>query len=150
MRSADFGVGQTQKFRVLVDDTIYDLLLAGLNYEEVYLAKFGDIECLKVEPQAKFGSIFVRKGKIYMWFSDDERLVCTKVEAVLPVANLKAILRAVKGPGKDFWTSGKRRKGKKGKQSGGRKEQEPGSSRTAVTSNALSDTLLRTGKTAQD
>lgn len=110
MRSQGFSIGQTRKFKVLVDKDLYELIVTGMKYEDIYLAKFGDIRCLKLKPKAKIGEVFVRKGTMMMWFSNDKRRLCTKISIKVPVASVKIILRSVNGPGKDFWTSGKRKR----------------------------------------
>ncbi|MFC1498593.1 DUF3108 domain-containing protein [Verrucomicrobiota bacterium] len=102
-RSKGYESGQHEKFRVLVDDKIYDLEVTGLSHETRKVKGYGKIKCLKVVPEAKFGEIFVRKGRVQMWFSDDKRRVCVRITAKLKVASLKAILVGVEGPGKDIW-----------------------------------------------
>jgi hypothetical protein len=103
MRSKGLSVGQTEKFRVLVDDKIYDLQITGLGYEEMDIEDFGKIKCLTVEPKARFGQIFVKKGRVTLWFSEDERRICTRMSGKLSFASLKAILTGVEGPGDDAW-----------------------------------------------
>lgn len=110
MRSKSFSAGKTEAFEVLFDDKVYQLTVTGLHVEDVYLSNFGDVRCLELEPKAKFGEVFVKKGSVNMWISDDERRICTKAMAIVPVANVKAFLQSVKGAGVDFWTSGQRKK----------------------------------------
>jgi len=109
MRSKEFREGTTNTFRVLVDDKLYKLTVAGLELQDVYLSHFGDVRCIELEPKAQFGEIFVRKGSVNMWVSDDERRICAKALAIVPVANVKMVLQKVSGPGGDFWTSGRRK-----------------------------------------
>ena len=104
MRSKGLAVGQEEGFRVLVDDKIYDLQVTGLGYETMNVEEFKDVKCLVVEPRAAFGGIFVRKGRVALWFSEDMRRICTRMTGKLSVANLKAILMAVGGPGDDAWS----------------------------------------------
>ncbi|MDD4870534.1 MAG: DUF3108 domain-containing protein [Kiritimatiellae bacterium] len=103
MRSRGLSVGQTENFRVLVDDKIYDLQVTGLGYEEMDIEDFGKIKCLTIEPKARFGAIFVRKGRVTLWFSEDERRICTRMAGKLSFASLKAVLSGVEGPGEDAW-----------------------------------------------
>lgn len=103
MRAKGLAVGQTENFRVLVDDKIYDLSVKGLGYEDMEVKDFGKVKCLTVEPMAKFGAIFVRKGRVTLWFSEDSRRICTRMAGKLSVASLKAILTGVGGPGDDAW-----------------------------------------------
>lgn len=104
MRSKGLSVGQTEKFRVLVDDKIYDLEVMGLGYETMDVGDFNNVKCLVVEPKAAFGGIFVRKGRVNLWFSEDMRRICTRMTGKLSFANLKAILTGVEGPGDDAWS----------------------------------------------
>lgn len=103
LRCKGFGSGEKAKYRVFVDNKLYDLELAGVGTDEVSVDGIGKVRCLEVEPKAKFGEIFVRKGKVGLWFSEDARRICTKMVGKVPVANVKAILTGVEGPGEDFW-----------------------------------------------
>ena len=58
---------------------------------------------MKVVPTAAFDGLFVRKGKMEFWVSNDERRVCTKMVADTPFANVKLYLAKVEGPGEDDW-----------------------------------------------
>lgn len=109
MRARGVDIGTTNTYRLLFDAKMYTLTVTGRQYEDVYLSHFGDVRCLELEPKAKFGEVF-KKGSVNMWISDDERCICTKAMAIVPVANVKAILQSVKGPGNDFWTSGKKKR----------------------------------------
>lgn len=103
MRSRGLDKGKTEKFEVIVDEDLYELSVAGLEYEKVYMSTFGNVKCLKLEPKAKFGEVFVRQGTLNMWFSADDRKICAKAAAEVPLASVKAILRKVEGPGNDMW-----------------------------------------------
>jgi len=103
MRGADFDVGRKSNFKVLVDDKLYDLSIEGIGREKRTVDGYGEMSCLEVEPKATFGEIFVRKGKVRLWFSEDKRRVCVRMTGKMPLANLKAHLVKVKGPGDDFW-----------------------------------------------
>ena len=63
------------------------------------------VECLEVEPEAKFGGIFNRKGKVKLWFSRDDRRLCAKMTGKVPLAKVKAVLIEVVGPGDDNWVN---------------------------------------------
>jgi hypothetical protein len=102
MRPVSAKAGDRSEFRVLVDDKLYNLELTILATEDFKLSGFGRIDCIKVEPKARFGGIFTRKGRVTAWFSNDEHRILTRIVAVLPVANLKGILSEVEG-----WEDGK-------------------------------------------
>lgn len=103
LRAKGFVPGQKQQFRVLTDDKVYDLTVAGKRREKVKIPDHGQVDCVVVEPTAKFGEIFVRSGKVHMWFSDDERRMCTRMTGRLPVASVKAVLLRVEGPDAEGW-----------------------------------------------
>ncbi len=103
MRGVGFDVGKKQGFKVLVDDKLYQLDVEGIKREKRKVAGYGKLKCLEVEPKATFGGIFVRKGKVRLWFSEDDRKVCVRMTGKVPLAHVKAVLKKVSGPGDDFW-----------------------------------------------
>lgn len=105
MRSLDVTVGEERTWRVFTDEKIYDLFVKVPRKEVVELDRYGKIESLLFDPEAAFNGLFVRKGKVHMWVSDDARKLCTKVTAKVPVASVEIRLAEVKGPGMDFWVA---------------------------------------------
>jgi hypothetical protein len=103
MRRHQFQVGSNQQFRVSDDDKMYDLTVNVLKEERVDLSEFGKVNCTKLEPLSQLQGVFVRKGRMFLWVAPGERCVVTKIEASLPVANVRAVLQEVRGPGDDFW-----------------------------------------------
>lgn len=95
MRGVGYDVGQTNTFQVLVDDKMYDLTIEGLRRETIKSEVEGISECLVLEPKAKFGEIFVRKGRIWLWFSEDDTRAIANVKAELKVASLRAVLYGI-------------------------------------------------------
>jgi hypothetical protein len=61
------------------------------------------VDVTRIEPEAAFNGLFMRKGKITVWVSRDDRRVCTRVDAEVPVANIHIVLDKVLGPGDDAW-----------------------------------------------
>jgi len=105
MRNKGLTVGQKETFQVVVDNKLYDLELNGLKILPMDVGGREDVECIEVEPKAKFGAIFVRKGDVRLWFSQDPRRVCVKMSAKLSVAHAKALLVGIEGPGNDDWVT---------------------------------------------
>ncbi|HMP89441.1 MAG TPA: DUF3108 domain-containing protein [Kiritimatiellia bacterium] len=103
MRSLDFEVGATKELQVYTDEKIYDLSLRLPRKERVELQKYGPVTSFLIDPEAAFNGLFVRKGKMNLWVSDDDRKICTKITATVPVASIRIQLADVKGPGEDFW-----------------------------------------------
>lgn len=110
MRSHPFEVGKRDHFRVMADEKIYDLWLTVQKEEKLDLASYNDVPCLRIEPDAAFNGLFVRKGRMWVWVSADPRCLAAKVEASIPVANVRAVLLSVEGPGTDTWSVMKNKK----------------------------------------
>jgi len=108
MRKTGLDVDETAHFRVLVDDKLYDLECTALERDSVTVGRYGRVPCIKIEPKARFGEIFMRKGQVFLWFTDDARRLCTRMTALLPFADLKAVLDKVEGPGDDRWVHDER------------------------------------------
>lgn len=99
MCSVGMAVGEVSDFKVLVDEKLYDLKVSGLLTESLKNEFTGTAECLKIEPKAWFGEIFVRKGRMHLWFLADKRHWFVLARAYLPVADFRAVLTDVTSPG---------------------------------------------------
>lgn len=115
MRRTGIKPGEAKSFRVLVDDKIFDLKLKGIEYDHVRVRKKGKLRCMRIQPDAKFGGIFSRKGEVRMWFTDDKRRICTAVRGKVPMVSLKAQLLSVDGPESETWPDAELKKKKKKK-----------------------------------
>lgn len=103
LRSHTFTPGKREHFKVMADEKVYDLWLNVLNKETVDLPNHGEVSCIRTEPEAAFEGIFVRSGKVWIWVSNDARCLAAKVHATIPVADVRALLWSVEGPGDDRW-----------------------------------------------
>lgn len=103
VRGQGFQTGTNRLFRVSDDDKLYDLTLRAYEEEALDLPGFGKVKCMKLEPVAESQGVFVHKGKMLIWIVQGERCIVTRVVATLPVANVRAVLSEVHGPGDDFW-----------------------------------------------
>ncbi len=103
IRSKAFKVGTEEQMKVFTDEKVYDLFLKIARKDKVNLDKYGDVASLRFDPEAAFDGLFVRKGKMLIWVSDDARKLCTKIAAEVPVAKIRITLAEVSGPGQDFW-----------------------------------------------
>jgi hypothetical protein len=104
MRQKHLEPEQNVHYRVMADEKLYDLWLGVRKYEKVKLPGFGEVDSLRIDPSAAFNGLFVRTGKMGVWVTNDRRNVFTKIEASLPVANVRALLSEVRGPQDDIWT----------------------------------------------
>lgn len=92
LRAARFVPGRRYHYQVMADEKIYDLWVKVLRREEVRLLDGTRIECLRLEPEAAFQGLFVRKGKMWIWVTAKPPLVVARVVARVPVASVKMIL----------------------------------------------------------
>lgn len=104
MRSHPMAPDSTHRYRVFADTKIYDAWVNTRKRETVKLANFGKTTCIKLEPEIAFQGLFVRKGKVTAWVSDDDRRLCTRIVGSVPVASIDVLLVDVEGPGDDFWS----------------------------------------------
>lgn len=110
IRSKTFAVGDTFEMKVFTDEKLFDLFVKIPKKERVELSKYGKVGSFRFDPEAAFNGLFVRKGKIAIWVSNDTRKLCTQISAEVPVAKIHIKLASVSGPGHDFWV-GKAEKG---------------------------------------
>lgn len=104
MRSILMEPDTTTEYRVMADEKIYDLIVRTEEIENIHLPHYPrKIPSLKIEPEAKFDGLFVRKGKATLWVSRDDRRLLTFLKASVPFGKVRVNLHEVRGPGEDFW-----------------------------------------------
>lgn len=103
LRRDEFTVGTTNQYRVMADEKLYDLFVKPTASEKQKVGDYGKVDVTRLDPEAAFNGLFMRKGKMTVWVSEDERRLCTKIEAEVPVANIHIALDEVRGPGDDAW-----------------------------------------------
>jgi len=106
IRKEPIPAEETRVYRVMTDEKMYELIVEAGKREKVSLENYGKVPCIKMEPKGKFNGMFVRKGRMFLWLSDDERYTICRATASVPVASIKIMLKNVRGPGDDFWTQG--------------------------------------------
>lgn len=107
LRREPFRPGQERTFRVMADEKLYDLYIKVVEREVLPSDHYDRIKTVRIEPDAAFEGIFVRKGKLTLWVTEDDRRILAKVMAEIPVANVRIHLAEVRGPGDDRWVKGK-------------------------------------------
>lgn len=108
IRREPVKAGEVRTYNVMTDEKMYELILEAGKKEKVALNEYGKVKCIKMEPKGKFNGMFVRKGRMFVWVSDDPRYAICRVTASVPVASIKIMLQKVRGPGDDFWVKGKK------------------------------------------
>jgi len=103
IRGEGLEPGSVKQYQVMTDEKVYDVWVKTGLLESISLPGYGRIPSLRVDPEAAFNGLFMRKGKITVWVSNDERHIVTRIMASVPVASIKVVLEDVRGPGDDFW-----------------------------------------------
>ena len=103
LRKARMVPKQENAYRVMADEKIYDLKVRVGEEETRKVGSYGKVKTLRLDPEASFNGLFMRKGRISVWVSNDDRQLCTRIEAEVPVANIHIQLDRVSGPGDDAW-----------------------------------------------
>ena len=103
IRKDPIRAGETREYRVMTDEKLYELIIEAGKPDTVALDNYGKVTCIKMEPKGKFNGMFVRKGRMWLWVSDDPRFTICRIAASVPVASIKIMLKNVRGPGDDFW-----------------------------------------------
>lgn len=104
IRRDPIRAGETRQYNVMTDEKLYELIIEAGKKEPVKLERYGKVSCIKMEPKGKFNGMFVRKGRMWVWLSDDARCTICRAAASVPVASIKIMLKTVRGPGDDSWT----------------------------------------------
>lgn len=106
MRKHAFQPGDQAEFRVMADEKIYDLFVTAGPVETMKMQRYGKVKSIRITPEAAFQGLFVRKGRMTIWVSQDERRIATRIQATVPVADVHINLHEVSGPGNDRWVRG--------------------------------------------
>ncbi|MDD2240188.1 MAG: DUF3108 domain-containing protein [Kiritimatiellae bacterium] len=105
IRKTPIQAGETHHYEVMTDEKLYGVVVEAGKKEKVSLKRYGKVKCIKMEPKGTFDGMFVRKGRLWLWLSDDERYTICRAAASVPVASIKIMLKRVRGPGDDFWVA---------------------------------------------
>lgn len=78
-------VGQSVSISVNTEEKNWDLEVEILETKHMELLNMGVYESVLVEPKAKFQGIFVRKGRMWIWLSTDERRLPLILKTKVPI-----------------------------------------------------------------
>ena len=76
----------------------WSILVQVLKKEQVWTPA-GTFNTIKVKPQMKFEGLFVNKGDVYIWFTDDVFRIPVKMESKIKIGNITAMLLEKRLPG---------------------------------------------------
>jgi Protein of unknown function (DUF3108) len=95
LRSQPMRVGERIKVPVN-DGSKTTEVTAEVQAREQVNTPLGRLYALRVEPTV-FGSLYKRKGRMLIWFSDDERHLPLRIKAIMSVGTITGTLRSASG-----------------------------------------------------
>ena len=95
VRTLPLTVGDTSRFSAVSGKKRYELKVLVHGKEKVE-SVLGKVQCIKVEPVLDGDGIFVSKGRIFIWLTDDDRRIPVLMECEIALGSIKAKLLEVK------------------------------------------------------
>jgi hypothetical protein len=95
VRTMPLTVGDTSRFSAVSGKKRYELKVLVHGKEKVE-SVLGKVQCIKVEPVLDGDGIFVSKGRIFIWLTDDDRRIPVLMECEIALGSIKAKLLEVK------------------------------------------------------
>lgn len=65
---------------------------------EMVTTRVGRFRCLKTEPALASGGLFKNQGRLWVWFTDDERMIPVRMESKLSFGSIVAEIERVERP----------------------------------------------------
>lgn len=90
--------GTNLTFHIAGGDGTGTLNVQARHREMLSLPRYGTVPCLKLTPSLKFGEMALSQRDMTAWVTDDNRRLCTRLEASLTVGSLTAVLDKVRNP----------------------------------------------------
>lgn len=97
LRASPLAVGGSAVVTVYADGKLYTARVKVLRRETVTVAA-GTFSCLAVEPILQSEAIFVQKGRLWIWLTDDERRIPVLMQSAIPVGRIVAELVSYQPP----------------------------------------------------
>lgn len=94
VRTLPLVVGDTSRFSAVSGKKRYELKVL-VHGRETLKTKIGEVKTVKVEPVLDGDGIFVSKGRIFIWLTDDEKRIPVLMECEIALGSIKAKLLKV-------------------------------------------------------
>jgi hypothetical protein len=95
VRTMDLEVGKSLFVRVFDNGKLYDVEVKVLKKEKITIPA-GTFDTIKVKPLLMSDGIFMRKGDVHIWLSDDEKKVPVKIESEVKIGAINVVLKGGK------------------------------------------------------
>jgi hypothetical protein len=93
LRSQDFQIGKPLHMPVNDGSRTYDVTL-DVQAQEMISTPLGQRSAIRVEPKV-FSGLFKRKGRMLVWFSNDQQHVPLRIKFIIAVGPITATLKSV-------------------------------------------------------
>lgn len=95
LRRQNFRVGQSIRLPVNDGSKTYEVTVEVQAREKIQ-TPLGSFEAFRAEPKV-FSGLFKRKGRILIWFSDDEQHLPLRIRAMISVGSITGTLKSASG-----------------------------------------------------
>ena len=73
-RAMSLQDGEDAVVKVNTDEKTYDTHLKAIRHQPLYLANFGDLRSILIDPTLEYEGIFPSKGRLLLWVEEDTRV----------------------------------------------------------------------------
>jgi hypothetical protein len=87
----NFDVGETVTIDVHESSKNWRLAITGLNRERIK-TEVGEFEAIRTKAAVEFEGVFLERGDVFVWFSDDARRLPVRMESKIKVGQISAKL----------------------------------------------------------
>ncbi len=94
VRTLPLVVGHSVFLKIFDSKKVWDMEVKVLKKEKVN-TWLGTFNTILIKPILKSEGIFLKKGDVYIWLTDDDRRIPVMLESELPVGSVKAIIKAI-------------------------------------------------------
>ena len=96
LRTIPLAAGQSVNIDVYDGTKNWTVVFQGVAKEKVVVPA-GTFDTIKVKTLIKFEGLFVNKGEVFIWFTDDEVKIPVKMESKIKVGTITALLTEKQG-----------------------------------------------------
>lgn len=97
VRASTLTIGSRVTVTVYEGGKLYTARVNVLRRERVTVPA-GSFSCLVVEPVLQSEAIFVQKGRLWIWLTDDARRIPVLMESAIPIGTIRAELTSYQPP----------------------------------------------------
>jgi len=100
LRTMDLEVGKDVIIDTFASGKLYKVTVEVLKKERLML-KLGTFNTIKVRPKLKHNDVFMNKGDVYIWLTDDEEKIPIQIKSEIVIGSIKAELTKLERGGKN-------------------------------------------------